>query len=221
MKRYIAVFPAALLVALPLLTSAHEHQSFEINGVEYEFTVGSLNEPISVDDKTGVDLRISKSGSAHAHEDDHDGMPVAGLEETLKVEMIAGDKKKVTDLSPVFNTPGAYKNAFYATVATTISYRIFGDLEGTPIDLTFTCNPVGHASAEEDTSRVQMGDNVFRTHKSGSFGCPSDKATLGFPEESASVVDLQGSDASTKTMALGSGALTLAALAVAFMRRRT
>jgi hypothetical protein len=218
MKRYIAALPAAFLIVLPIAANAHEHQSFEINGITYEFTIGSLNEPVTVDDKTGVDLRIAKSDTAHAGAD-HDGIPVVGLEETLKVEMIAGDKKKVTDLTPVFNTPGAYKNSFYPTVATTLSYRVFGTLEGTPIDLTFTCNPAGHAPADEDTNRVQIGDKVFRTLKSGSFGCPTPKADLGFPEPSAEVVSLKESD-SGDMIGWGAGVLALAALAVAFTRRR-
>ena len=226
-KPLFAVLTLTALV-LPSILFAHEHQTFEVNGVEYGFTIGSLNEPVTVDDKSGVDLRITKSGPAHGgeegagHDVDHEeGMPVSGLEETLKVEMIAGDVKKVTDISPVYNTPGAYKNAFYPTVATTLSYRVFGDLEGTPIDLTFTCNPAGHAPAAEDTTRIEMGDKVIRTLKSGSFGCPSDKAALGFPEESSTVVDLQEKSSSNNTMALGSGAIALAALAVAFMRRRS
>ncbi len=221
MHKITALTPLIALLLLPFAVFAHEHQTFEVNGVEYEITIGSLNEPVTVDDKTGVDFRVAKSGPEHAGEGaDHDaGMPVTGLESTLKVEMIAGDVKKVTDLSPVFNTPGAYKNAFYPTVATTLSYRVFGDLEGTPVDLTFTCNPAGHGPVAEDASRVQMGDNVFRTHKSGSFGCPSEKASLGFPEASASVVELQETSGDN-TMSYGAGLIALAALAVAFVRRR-
>lgn len=221
MKKTLTTAAITALAALPLAASAHEHQMFEVNGVEYAFTIGSLNEPVTVDDKTGLDLRISKSGPTHADGEDHDaGMPVSGLEETLKVEMIAGSAKKVTDLTPVYNTPGAYKNSFYPTVATTLSYRIFGDLEGTPIDLTFTCNPAGHAPAPEDTTRVAMGDNVVRTHKSGSFGCPSPKADLGFPEQSADVVSLQKNGSNSDMVSYGAGALALAALAVAFTRRK-
>lgn len=225
MQKITAALPLAALLLLPVAASAHEHQSFEINGVEYGFTIGSLNEPVTVDDKTGLDLRIAKSGPTHGgeegvgHDDDHDeGMPVSGLESTLKVEMIAGDKKKTTDISPVYGEPGAYKNVFYPTVATTLSYRVFGDLEGTPIDLTFTCNPAGHAPAPEDTSRIQISDKVFRTHKAGSFGCPSDKAGLGFPEESASVADLKESNNGIITY--GVGAIAIAALALAVVRRR-
>lgn len=225
MKKTLTTTALTALTLLPFAASAHEHQMFEVNGVEYAFTVGSLNEPVMVDDKSGVDLRIAKSGPEHGHAEeageDHDaGMPVSGLEETLKVELIAGDKKKTLDLSPVYDAPGAYKAPFYPTVATTLSYRVFGELEGTPIDITFTCNPAGHAPAAEDTTRIELSDKVFRTYKTGSFGCPSPKADLGFPEASADVVSLQKTASGGDMVSYGAVALALAALALAFTRRR-
>jgi hypothetical protein len=226
MKKIMAAMPILALLALPLTASAHGHTEFEINGVKYGFVVGSLNEPVTVDDKTGLDMRITKAGPVthddHAAGDDHDeGAPVIGLEETLQVEMIAGEAKKITDISPAYGVPGAYRNAFYPTVATTLSYRVFGTIEGTPFNYTFTCNPAGHAQEEDDTSRVQVSDKVVRTLKSGGFGCPSEKADLGFPEKSASVVELNQNATDSNMIAYGAGALALAALAVAFMRRRS
>jgi len=219
MKKTLTSAALAAVALLPFAASAHEHQSFEINGVQYGFAIGSLNEPVVVDDKTGVDLRITKANASPSHEDQ--GTPVSGLEATLKIELSAGDKKKTVDLSPVFNSPGAYKAPFYPTIATTYSYRVFGELEGTPIDITFTCNPAGHAPAAEDMNRVQISDKVFRTHKAGSFGCPSPKADLGFPEPSAAVVELQKPDASGDMIGWGAGVLALAALGVAVLRRRS
>lgn len=211
MKKIIASATTALMLALPVVALAHEHQEFRINGATYEFTIGSLNEPIVVDDKTGVDLRINRNG-----------VPLSGLETKLKVELIAGDKKKVLDLSPVYNTPGAYKAAFYPTVETTYSYRVFGELENTPVNLTFSCTPAGHARAEEDTSEVPVSDGVVRIHKEGGYGCPAAKADLGFPEASSDVVGITKSVETTKTIAIGSGLIALLSLglAVVALRRR-
>lgn len=211
MKKIISSATIALTLALPFMVSAHEHQAFEIGGATYEFTVGSLNEPIAVDDKTGVDLRVERNGA-----------PLAGLETALKVELIAGDKKKTLDLSPVYNTPGAYKAAFFPTVQTTYAYRVFGELEKTPVDLTFTCTPAGHARAEEDTARVEVSNGVTRVLKSGGFGCPTAKAELGFPEASADVVSITASDSTTRTIAVGSGMIAVLSLVVAAasLRRR-
>ncbi|MBY0539704.1 hypothetical protein K2P56_04760 [Patescibacteria group bacterium] len=218
MKR-IAVF-ALLALVLPASAFAHETHVFEINGENYQFVVGSLNEPIVVDDKTGVSLSVSMVGHEAMEATDHHaaGGAVAGLEESLKVELIAGDKKKTLDLSPVYNTPGSYKAPFYPTVATTLSYRVFGTINDTPVDLTFSCSPAGHTVAEEDKNRVQISDKVFRVSKTGSYGCPTEKAEMGFPEESASVADLESST-SQGMWGIGFGVLGIALAGFALMRK--
>lgn len=210
---------AAALAFLPASASAHQHARIVIGGVEYEFTVGSLNEPIAVDDKTGVDLRVAAVGHDHMAAHDHDAVEgaVTGLEETLKVELVAGDKKKVLDFSPVYNVPGAYSAAFYPTVATTLSYRFFGTIKGTPVDITFTCRTEGADAADEGEKTLSEG--VLQKSKTGGFGCPADKASLGFPEAAVSAHDLASEAGSAKTMAIVAVALGAAALALSFRRR--
>lgn len=214
MKKLSALALVALLVFAPSLASAHEHQRFEIGGQMYEFTVGSLNEPLVVDDKSGVDLRIVMVGHEEMAANDHhaEGGAVTGLEETLQVELIAGEQKKILDLSPVYNTPGAYKAPFYPTVATTLTYRVFGTINDTPVDLSFSCNPAGHAVAPDDETEVEISEGVTRHFKSGSYGCPVEKAELGFPEASASVTDLSAEADGAKGM--GTGALMLSVVAL-------
>lgn len=214
------------LVLVPASAFAHERQQFRIGGELYELVIGSLNEPIAVDDKTGVDLRVSKVEShadmGHVGHGTAPAGAVAGLEQTLKVEMIAGGMKKVTDLLPVHGSTGSYKNTFYPTVATTLSYRVFGSIEGTPVDLVFSCTPAGHARAEEDRTEVKVSDTVTRVLKTGSFGCPVAKEDLGFPERSASVLSSSGEASSAKTWGIvgtGLGALGLFAGVYASRRR--
>jgi hypothetical protein len=51
----------AALVSLVSVTPqafAHERQLYTIGGQDYLIVIGSLNEPIIVDDKSGVDLRV-------------------------------------------------------------------------------------------------------------------------------------------------------------------
>lgn len=181
----------ALLVGLPGTASAHEVHVYKIGNQSYQLTIGSLNEPLIIDDKSGVDFRISKAPvSATAGHGDTSGA-IEGVDKTLKVEIIAGDKKKTFDLSPVFGTPGSYKTTFYPTVQTTLAYRFFGTVGDTPIDLTFTCNPAGHPQADEDTTAVNVSEGVTRLSKRGAFGCPQAKAEFGFPEPSVSAYDNQ------------------------------
>lgn len=197
MKRLLSSLALTGLLAAPFSAFAHETQNFEIGSKTYSFVVGSLNEPMVVDDKSGVELMIQELG-AHAEDEAHDdgdshpaGTPVTGLEKDLKVEIIAGDKKKTLDLSPIYGEPGSYKAVFFPTVQTTLTYRVFGTLNETVIDLSFTCNPAGHPAIPEDTSEVTVSDAVTRTLKRGAFGCPIAKEDLGFPEASVTINQLK------------------------------
>ena len=191
-------------VAVPFLASAHEHDMFTVNGKTYQFVVGSLNEPVAVDDKTGIDFRLAEVGSVPSSKtnvpndgdgDSAAGSPVIGVEQTLKVELIAGDQKKVLNLVPSYGQPGSYTASFYPTVQTTYTYRFFGTLNNTPIDLSFTCNPAGNPQAREDKTLLKVSDIVTRTDKAGAFGCPTSKGELGFPEQVHPMSELkQGTD---------------------------
>jgi hypothetical protein len=185
------------LLAVPVL--AHEHHVYQIGDHHYAFTVGSLNEPIYVDDKTGVDLMVERMPEEEHAEEAVDESPpheheaaaerVTGLEETLKVELIAGGQTRVLALRPKWNQPGAYSAPFYPTVQTTYTYRFFGTIDDVPVDLSFTCNPAGHPKSEDDTIEVELSPGVTRHLKSGAFGCPVGKAEAGFPEPSASLAE--------------------------------
>src|SRR3989338_7123072 len=102
-KVFLIALAAILALTInPLPASAHGHTSFEIKGKIYSFTIGSLNEPIAVDDKTGLDLRVVSMAHHDASEGEHAGAPVEGLDKTLQLELIAGDKKKTLSISPAF-----------------------------------------------------------------------------------------------------------------------
>ncbi len=217
MKKYFCsflVFLFSLLMLAPANVLAHGHTVFEINGKVYSFTIGSLNEPVAVDDKTGLDLRVANM-AGHL-EDDHTTTPVVGLDKTLKVELIASGKKKILDISPVYNTPGAYKANFIPTVQTTFSYRLFGAIDSIPFDYTWTCNPAGHPQAAEDKSEVRVSEGVLRIEAAGAFGCPTAKADLGFPESAVTNNELNSKvNAAAAESGSGSKGLAIAALALA------
>ena len=89
---------------------------------------------------------------------------------------------KVLQLEPAFGEPGAYEAPFYPTVATTLTYRLFGTINNTPVDLTFTCTPTGEAGAAADNSTVQVSEGVVRKGIEGGYGYPSPLTDAGFPE---------------------------------------
>jgi hypothetical protein len=214
-NKFLFMTMSGLLLMLPTLASAHEHQTFMIGGKTYVLGVGSLNEPVAVDDKSGVELSVTRmeAGAAHSDDPDEGGTPVTGLESTLKVEVSAGQAKKTLDLSPVYGEEGSYKAVFFPTVQTTFTYRFFGTIEGTAVSLSFTCNPAGHAKSEDWTGSETLSEGVVRTAKSGAFGCPTGKAELGFPEPSASLLQVQ--DAKSGGVNWGIVGTALGALGVA------
>jgi hypothetical protein len=158
--------------------------------------VGSLNEPFVVDNISGVDLRVSQvmelAGNGSSRESAK-GMPVTGLEQTLKVELAAGDKKETLSFDPSDEAPGAYAANFIPTVQTTYSYRIFGTISNSPVDITFTCVNGEVSETAEDNSQLKVSDTVTRLNKIGAFGCPAPRKTLGFPEPSLSSYELNQS----------------------------
>ena len=180
------VLVLAALVSLVSVTPqafAHERQLYTIGGQDYLIVIGSLNEPIFVDDKSGVDLRVLTADPNNPMNSTAEGaVPVEGLEETVQVELGAGNVTKVLQLEPAFGEPGAYEAPFYPTVATTLTYRLFGTINNTPVDLTFTCTPTGEAGATADNSTVQVSEGVVRKGIEGGYGCPAPVADAGFPE---------------------------------------
>lgn len=176
----------AVLVSLVSVTPqafAHQRQLYTIGDQYYLIVIGSLNEPIFVDDKSGVDLRVLRADPNNPMNSSAEGaVPVEGLEETVQVEIGAGNNTKVLQLEPAFGEPGAYEAPFYPTVATTLTYRLFGTINNTPVDLTFTCTPTGEAGAAADNSTVQISEGVVRKGIEGGYGCPAPLSDAGFPE---------------------------------------
>lgn len=163
---------------------AHQRQLYTIGDKDYLIVIGSLNEPAFVDDKTGVDLRVLNADPGDPMNSRAAGAtPVTGLEQTLKVEIGSGDKKKEMPLEPVFNSPGQYSAPFYPTIATTYTYRVFGTINNTPVNLTFSCTPAGEAGAQPDNSTVAVSEGVVRKGMTGGYGCFESRTDAGFPEQ--------------------------------------
>lgn len=181
-----AVLALAVIISPVSVTPqafAHQRQLYTIGGQDYLVVIGSLNEPIFVDDKSGVDLRVLRADPNNPMNSSAEGAdPVEGLEETVQVELAAGNVTRVLQLEPAFGEPGAYEAPFYPTVATTITYRLFGTINNTPVDLTFTCTPTGEAGAAADNSTVQISEGVVRKSVEGGYSCPAPLTDAGFPE---------------------------------------
>jgi hypothetical protein len=130
---------AALGAVLTLLVgigvaSAHEQRDVG----DYTFTVGFLEEPVFTGQKSGLDLRVARGEE-----------PVEGLEETLRAEVSFSGQSRELEISPVFGQPGAYRSVFFPTAAGPYSFHVTGEIEGTPIDETFSSGPDTFGEVED------------------------------------------------------------------------
>jgi hypothetical protein len=203
-RRYVvcsAVLSTALLLFSINAQSALAHQRalFTIGGKDYLLVVGSQNEPVFVDDKSGVDFFAYTPDPKDPMNSQANGTKhVDGLEKTLKVELSAEAKKKVMQLEPAFRDPGHYNAPFYPTVQTTYNYRLFGTINNTPVNLTFTCSPGGAEAQGVNNSTVKVSDGVARKALAGSFGCPNSRSDVAFPEPYISNLDIQNKITATQ-----------------------
>ena len=196
-KFYVAsaiVLGCALLFSMSAQSAlAHQRALFTIGGKDYLLVVGSQNEPVFVDDKSGVELFAYTPDPKDPMNSQSNGTkPIEGLEKTLKVELSAGPKKKVMQLEPAFRDPGHYEAPFYPTVQTTYDYRLFGTINNTPVNLTFTCSPGGGGEAQgTNNSTVKISEGVERKGLAGGFGCPESRSDVAFPEPYMSNTEIQ------------------------------
>jgi hypothetical protein len=163
---------------------AHQRQLFTIGDKDYLFVVGSLGEPLYIDQKSGVDFSAFwPDPSDPVNSRANGSKPIEGLENMLKVEVVAGDKNKTFDFEPAFMNPGHYEAPFFPTVETTYNYTLFGVINGTNFKATWTCSPAGgEGTLISNNSTVVISPNVTRKSMMGSFGCPQPLSEAGFPE---------------------------------------
>ncbi len=186
----LAIFASLLMFFSIQPAHAHTTHLIEINGVDYIFVVGSLNEPIFVDDRTGVQLFVSLADPADPlNRGSPNSVPIEGLEDDLKVELIAGGETLVLDLEPAFRSPGEYQAVFYPTVATTLTYRFFGTIDGTPVDIDFTSGGVHGVEVDEEVE--VLGEGVIRKASVSAFNTPQSRTDVGFPVQYVSNRDVQ------------------------------
>ncbi len=183
---------ATLLIATALLAAtagAHERRVYDIGGTHYLIIVGSVGEPILTGEKTSLDLRIKLADPADPTNSSAAGsIPVTGLEETLEVELIAGDERRMSALEAAYKDPGAYR-AYFIPTGHQITYRLVGRIGETPIDLLFPCSGEGHhmSGMIANEPLAAEGEGVIRTFKAGAFGCPTPREEVEFPAAGAAM----------------------------------
>ena len=130
-----ALLGAALTMIVSIGTTL-AHESRDIDDIT--MSVGMLDEPVYSGQKSGLDLRVT-----------HHGEPVEGLEETIQAEVTFGGETRALELSPRFGETGAYRSVFIPTAAGPYTFHIFGEIDGEPIDETFTAGPDTFGEVQE------------------------------------------------------------------------
>jgi hypothetical protein len=138
-RRLVACAGAALVLATGVALPAVAHEERELG--EYTIVVGFIDEPVFVGAKSGLEFFVSRGDE-----------PVDGLEESLQAEVMAADQSRVLAISPRFGQEGAYESVFFPTAPGPYTFRIFGSIEETAIDESFTSGPEGFSEVEDVTS---------------------------------------------------------------------
>jgi hypothetical protein len=127
----------ALAAAMLISMSALAHGHTEVG--DYELVIGFHNEPAYQGEPNGLDLFVTNMKTDE---------PVNGLEETLRVEIIFGASTKELSLEAQWGQDGAYTAHVLPVEAGDYTWHIWGEIEGTPVDVSMTSSPDTFSSVE-------------------------------------------------------------------------
>lgn len=186
--RVLALAALALTMAMPFgISTASAHGHTEVG--DYEIVIGFHNEPAYQGEPNGLDLFVTNKTTKQ---------PVNGLEETLKAELLYGTSTVELPIRAQWDEEGAYTADVIPTEAGAYTWRIFGTIENTSVDVKMTGGP--------DTFSEIMS-----------------KAAVSFPAAEPTAADLRGEIGQARTFGIvGSvlGLLGVATAAFALLRRR-
>ena len=74
-----------------------------------------------------------------------------GLDQTLTAEVVFGDQTMALPLTPG-EEPGSYESVFFPMAEGDYTFRLSGQIEGNPIDESFTSSPEGFDSVQSRES---------------------------------------------------------------------
>jgi hypothetical protein len=142
---------SALVLVWPPAVEAHETRA--IADGQYQIVIGFMNEPVFAGDKSGLEFwvtEISAATPAAGADEETEGTPVEGLDETLQAEIIYEDQTMALPLTATWDEPGGYYSVFFPSAAGgDYTFRIYGDIDGTEIDETFTSGPETFGPVED------------------------------------------------------------------------
>jgi hypothetical protein len=124
----ILVISLVALALTPLAALAHGRA--EVG--KYEIYIGFHVEPAFQGDVNGAEFFVTNMETQE---------PVNGLEETLQMEIIYGESRREVPVETQWGEEGAYIGYVQPTATGDYTIHIWGDIEGTPADVTMTSSP--------------------------------------------------------------------------------
>jgi len=180
----LVVFLAAtLLISLGARSVfAHERQLLTIGKKPYLLVVGSVNEPVYVNDKSGVDFfAYTPDPKDPLNDASKSAKPVTGLEKSVRVDVSAGPKNKTLDFDPDDSNPAHYTATFFPSAQTTYTYTLTGTINNTPIHISYTCVPGAGDDTPGNNTKSTLSSGVVREGMAGGFSCPLPRDDVTIP----------------------------------------
>jgi hypothetical protein len=168
----------------PQYTMGHQRQLIIINDTDTLYRIASLNEPVFVDDKSGIDMfAYVPDPNVQTNYKAIKTKTLTGLESILRVDVFGDRKNQTLDFETYSTDPVHYKAYLITTLSTVYTYKLFCNVNGIKLGLDFTFVPaVGKPEAKSDNFTINLSDNVVKKAIGGSFDCPIPAEDQGFPE---------------------------------------
>lgn len=183
MKRMSRMAAFVLLVVVSLVpfnasvASAHGHT--EVG--DYEIVIGFHNEPAYQGEPNGLNMFVTNKATK---------AKINGLEDTLKAELIDGDKKVALPVKAQWGQDGAYTAYVIPTETGAYTWHIFGTINTTPVDVSMTAGPEAFSEIES-------------------------KGAISFPAAEPTAADLTSQIGQARMFGIAGGALGIIGLLVA------
>jgi hypothetical protein len=184
--------------------SAHEHRKVG----EYAVVVGWIVEPAFEGEKNGIDFRVSRGAD--------DGVPVEGLEESVKVEVTHASTSisRSFELRGLYRQPGRYTAHVIPTAPGAYRFRFFGTIRGATIDETFVSSSLGGGFNDVASSaEIQFPQRLSEARE-------LEAAIRGAREQAVDANDRVSSASVLATVALVVAAASMGISALLALRKR-
>ena len=203
MIRAVAALIAGLGVFLAVASDSSAHERRAIAD-KFTFVVGFDQEPVFLESKNAVFLRVSDSQT---------NQPVEGVEKTLKVDVTNSNQTRTFDLVARRTAPGTYTADVIPTKGGSWVFQFKGDINGTPINERFESGP-GRFNEPAPQSDLQfpaqlpsMSDVAQQLQTGGT--APEAASTSGTAPDVQRALD-RANSARTLGLTLGGGGVVLA-----------